>query len=261
MAIANENASRPQPRSNDSGARNWPSAERGPNAISAMTQPTAISTIGVRHDASFNGAGAATVDMGASRENRRGTCRAGCDHLGTGSRGPKRNFVMVSICAADDCMADPRAAPPSGARSRRGPCHSARGVRTNTREGAGAAALEVLSIVLEMRITGLEMPAVQPDVFVPIYAQIEHICPITKVRRLPCRLWKQWGRSMRGNRCRRLLRQEARRFAGSVPSPRLTSNGTRRSSATPRIFTRASATSCPRSSGRSLRPTCARSTR
>ena len=48
MAIANENASRPQPRSNDIGDRNWPSAERGPKAINAIAQPTAISTIGVR---------------------------------------------------------------------------------------------------------------------------------------------------------------------------------------------------------------------
>ena len=68
MAIARENASRPQPRSNDSGERNWPSVERGPNAINAMTQPMVISTTGVRHRASFNGAGAATVDMAASGE-------------------------------------------------------------------------------------------------------------------------------------------------------------------------------------------------
>jgi hypothetical protein len=33
-----------------------------------MTQPIAISTVGVRHCASFNGAGAATVDMADSRE-------------------------------------------------------------------------------------------------------------------------------------------------------------------------------------------------
>src|SRR6188474_313368 len=61
MAIANENASRPQPCSNDSGVRNWPSAERGPNAMSEIAQPTAISTAGVRQEASFSGAVA--VDM------------------------------------------------------------------------------------------------------------------------------------------------------------------------------------------------------
>jgi hypothetical protein len=33
-----------------------------------MTQPIAISTIGVRNRASFNGAGATTVDMAASGE-------------------------------------------------------------------------------------------------------------------------------------------------------------------------------------------------
>ena len=65
MAIANEKVSRPQPWSNDIGVRNWPSAERGPKAISAMAQPTAISTTGVRHDASFNGAGAVVDDMGS----------------------------------------------------------------------------------------------------------------------------------------------------------------------------------------------------
>jgi len=50
MAMANEKVSRPQPRPNDIGVRNWPSAERGPKAMSAMAQPTAISTTGVRHD-------------------------------------------------------------------------------------------------------------------------------------------------------------------------------------------------------------------
>src|ERR1044071_6284444 len=63
-AIASENASRPQPRSNDSGDRNWPSAERGPNAISAIAQPTATSTAGVRQDGSFTGA--AVIDMKGS---------------------------------------------------------------------------------------------------------------------------------------------------------------------------------------------------
>jgi hypothetical protein len=45
-----------------------------------MKQPIAMSTIGVRHGASFNGAGAAAVDIGnpkkARGENRHGTCRA-----------------------------------------------------------------------------------------------------------------------------------------------------------------------------------------
>src|SRR6188768_791417 len=71
-AIANENASRPQPRSNDIGDRNWPSAERGPKAINAIAQPTAISTIGVRQGASFNGAGAIVDDMGQPRHSGAG---------------------------------------------------------------------------------------------------------------------------------------------------------------------------------------------
>src|SRR4051812_4336661 len=62
-AIANENASRPQPRSNDSGVRNWPSAERGPNASNAMTQPTPINSRGLRQEASFEGADAAAIVM------------------------------------------------------------------------------------------------------------------------------------------------------------------------------------------------------
>ena len=63
MAMANENASRPQPRSNDIGVRNWPSAERGPKAISAIAQPTAISTTGVRQETGFGGAGAIVDDI------------------------------------------------------------------------------------------------------------------------------------------------------------------------------------------------------
>ena len=66
MAMANEKVSRPQPWPNDIGVRNWPSAERGPNAIIAMAQPTAISTTGVRQGASFSGADAVAVDMGLS---------------------------------------------------------------------------------------------------------------------------------------------------------------------------------------------------
>ena len=80
--------------------------------------------------------------------------------LGTGRRGPKRNFVMVSICAAHGCMADPRAAPPSHQpRTRLTPVagagrpQSTAGARTNDREGTGAAAREVLSVLLEVRIT------------------------------------------------------------------------------------------------------------
>jgi hypothetical protein len=54
-----------------------------------MTQPAAISTIGVRHGASFDGAGAAAVDMkfpGQLRE-RIGAPkqRVGRDHLVTGA--------------------------------------------------------------------------------------------------------------------------------------------------------------------------------
>src|SRR5262249_12428366 len=41
--------------------------------------------------------------------------------------------------------------------------------------GTGADATEVLYDLLEMRIIGCGMPARQPDVFIPLYAQIEHI--------------------------------------------------------------------------------------
>jgi hypothetical protein len=54
------------------GVRNWPSDERGPKAISAMAQPTAMSTTGVRQET--RGAGAVAVDMkfsGVSAPNRR----------------------------------------------------------------------------------------------------------------------------------------------------------------------------------------------
>src|ERR1700710_1908017 len=74
IAMANEKVSRPQPWPNDIGVRNWPSAERGPNAISAMAQPTAISTAGVRQGASFSGADAGAGDKqrsGISAPNRR----------------------------------------------------------------------------------------------------------------------------------------------------------------------------------------------
>jgi hypothetical protein len=72
-----------------------------------------------------------------------------CDHLGTGPCGPKRMFVMDLICAAHGCMADPRAASKSFER------------------GTGAAAPEVLFILLEMRIRVRARPADEPDVFVP----------------------------------------------------------------------------------------------
>ena len=67
--MANEKASRPQPRSVESGVKYWPSAERGPNAINAIVQPMAISTHGVRHAASFTGADETVVDMNVPRES------------------------------------------------------------------------------------------------------------------------------------------------------------------------------------------------
>src|SRR3954447_11821844 len=48
MATASENTSRPQPWVIDSGVRNCPSAERGPNAIIATAQPHRMTTSGVR---------------------------------------------------------------------------------------------------------------------------------------------------------------------------------------------------------------------
>ena len=60
-AIANENASRPQPRSSESGVRNCPRADRGPKAISAIAHPTAIRTIGRRQKAGLAGAVAVVV--------------------------------------------------------------------------------------------------------------------------------------------------------------------------------------------------------
>ncbi len=68
-AIANENASRPQPCSNDIGDRNWPSAERGRKAINAIAQPTAISTTGVRQETSCDGAGAVVDDISKPRHS------------------------------------------------------------------------------------------------------------------------------------------------------------------------------------------------
>src|ERR1700722_7223770 len=48
MANAIENTSRPQPLANDSGVRNWPAAERGPNVSMPMRQPQRTMTAGVR---------------------------------------------------------------------------------------------------------------------------------------------------------------------------------------------------------------------
>jgi hypothetical protein len=42
-------------------------------------------------------------------------------------------------------------------------------------KGAGTGPPDVLYDLLEMRIIGLGEPAETPDVFVPIYAHIEHI--------------------------------------------------------------------------------------
>src|SRR5580692_9031731 len=48
MANAIENTSRPQPLANDSGVRNWPAAERGPNVSRPIRQPQRTMTAGVR---------------------------------------------------------------------------------------------------------------------------------------------------------------------------------------------------------------------
>src|SRR6187549_197094 len=97
MAMAKENVSRPQPRSNDIGVRNCPIAERGPKAISAMAQPTAISTIGVRQEASFTGAGAVVVDMKFSGRSAPDGALGRARYLVARCRRPKRNLVMVWI--------------------------------------------------------------------------------------------------------------------------------------------------------------------
>ena len=72
IAIANENTSRPQPWVTDSGVRNWPSAERGPKASIAITQPQTIRTAGVRQ--ARPGAVVETVDIrggpGSERSRR-----------------------------------------------------------------------------------------------------------------------------------------------------------------------------------------------
>src|ERR1043165_6563423 len=103
MAMANEKVSRPQPWPNDIGVRNWPSAERGPKAINAMAQPTAISTIGVRQDASFRGAGAVVDDMGSPGDSAPDSARGCAAYLDIRSRRPKRKFVMESISAPHGC--------------------------------------------------------------------------------------------------------------------------------------------------------------
>src|SRR5690242_6959510 len=132
--MAHENVSRPQPWPHDIGVRNWPSAERGPNAIGEITQPPAISTSGVRHGASFDGAGAVVDDMGSPGSPAPDSARGRAAYLGARSYRPKRKFVMGSICSRHGCMAVPP-------------------------QGTGADPDEVLYDLLEVRITGLEMPA------------------------------------------------------------------------------------------------------
>src|SRR5581483_8680447 len=132
--MAKENASRPQPRSNDSGVRNWPSAERGPKAISAIAQPMPISTTGVRHGASLAEAGAVTVDMAIPQ--KRPEVRFPASALNRGSGKPAQTKL------ADDF--DFPGAWTHG-------CPSA---------GAGETQTDVLYDLLEMRINGWEMPAV-----------------------------------------------------------------------------------------------------
>ena len=62
MASARPNTSRPQPLALDSGVRKKPSDERGPKLMTAITQPQAIRTAGVRQPTSL--AGAVAVDIG-----------------------------------------------------------------------------------------------------------------------------------------------------------------------------------------------------
>ena len=107
-----------------------------------MAQPTVISTAGVRHDASFNGAGAVVDDMESPGDSRAGFGARSKAYLVAWPDRPKRKFVMESICPPHGCMAVPP-------------------------KGTGAAPDEVLYDLLEVRIIGLEMPAPVPDVFVP----------------------------------------------------------------------------------------------
>ena len=163
----------PSPARTTSACRNWPIAERGPKAISAIAQPTAIRTTGVRQS-SFNGAGAAAVDMRLSGMIRAGSARQEAAYLVARPRRPKRKFVMDSICA-------------------RAWLHGwAAGMR-----GLAKRPVEVLYDLLEVRISGLEMPAESRMFSSPIYAQIEHI---RQRWRLRCRFWKPSVRSRRGRR-------------------------------------------------------------
>src|SRR5581483_2137670 len=63
IANAMENTSRPQPCANDSGVRNWPTAERGPKLNSAIKQPQKITTAGVRQVSAGDPADDVVVDM------------------------------------------------------------------------------------------------------------------------------------------------------------------------------------------------------
>src|SRR5580693_3158533 len=65
MANAIENTSRPQPLANDSGVRNWPAAERGPNESMPIRQPQRTIMAGVRQvsttEAGLNALGSAVA--------------------------------------------------------------------------------------------------------------------------------------------------------------------------------------------------------
>ena len=126
-------------------------------------------------------------------------------------------------------------------------CRSRRGWKS-ARAGAIYDLLEMRIIAsFEQRAAGFA-----PDVFVPRYAQIEHI--MTRAGRSPCRS------------CKPSARPPARPPVppAAAPPPRAPlsaccrcrrSNGTSRSRARPRISTSASRPSSRRSSGRSSRPT------
>src|SRR4051812_7742283 len=115
-----------------------------------MTQPNTISTTGVRQDASFTGAGAVVADIRCPGIPAPDSARGRGGYLVACAQAPKRKFVMESICAPHGCMAVPP-------------------------KRTGAAPPEVLYVLLGVRIIGLRTTGCEPDVFVPIYAQIEHI--------------------------------------------------------------------------------------
>ena len=173
MAMANEKVSRPQPCSYDSGVRNWPIAERGPKAMSEIAQPTAISTIGVRHDWSFAGVDAVAVDMSGPGDAAAGIGTVADRYLVIRRSPPKRKFVMTSICAAHGCMAGP-------------PGKDNERIR-GWMEGTGAAPAEVLYDLLEVRITGLEMPAASRMFSSPNMLNLSIL--ENTWRKLQCRFW------------------------------------------------------------------------